>query len=114
LGCEQDRKPLSILITAGQTWPQPAVPSCCGHHQCAASRWRPAALPPRSGAGLQLKANRVSLRRHGIKATIPVKVDQAAHRRNRGGRPPTFDAEAYKQRHAVECGSNKLQQNTAP
>ncbi|WP_455566527.1 transposase [Nocardia gamkensis] len=40
------------------------------------------------------RANRAWLRRHGIRATIPVPADQAANRRNRGavgGRPPAFD-----------------------
>lgn len=62
------------------------------------------------------KANRVYLRRRGINAVIPVKKDQAANRKklgSKGGRPPAFDRERYKERNTVERCVNKLRQHRA-
>lgn len=59
------------------------------------------------------RAIRDHLRRRGIRAVIPQPSDQVGHRLRRGrtgGRPAGFDAEAYKQRNAVERCINRLKQ----
>ena len=62
------------------------------------------------------RAIRAHLRRRRIAATIPEPVDQANNRLRRGrrgGRPPGFDAERYKQRNVVERAINKLKGHRA-
>ena len=57
------------------------------------------------------KKIRAHLRRRRITATIPEPADQIAHRLKRGrkgGRPPAFDAVAYKDRNTTERALNKL------
>lgn len=56
-------------------------------------------------------AIRRQCRRRGITATIPEPADQIRHRAkrgSRGGRPPAFDPERYKQRNTAERCINKL------
>ena len=62
------------------------------------------------------RANRAYLRRRGIRAVIPERADEIRNRTNRGsrgGRPPSFDPQAYRQRNSVERAINKLKQNRA-
>lgn len=58
-------------------------------------------------------STRTYLRKRRIKHTIPERSDQIAYRKSKGskgGRPPAFDAEAYKLRNTVERSFNRFKQ----
>jgi transposase len=81
-------------------------------------RGRPRTRPGRvlADKAYSSRAVRAHLRRRQIKATIPEPNDQRDNRLRRGskgGRPPAFDAEAYKQRNVVERAINKLKGHRA-
>ena len=96
------------FVTAGQRGDSPQFQAVLERIRVPRpGRGRPRTRPRRvlADKAYGSRANRSYLRRRGIRCTIPDKADQVRNRKNKGsagGRPPAFDPELYKQRHAVE------------
>jgi transposase len=109
-------RPLSVLLTGGQAGDSPQLLPALD----AISIRGPGGGRPRKRPGLLLAdkgyahdSTRAALRRRRIRHAIPERSDQAARRAAkgaRGGRPPDFDQEAYKQRNVVERCFGRLKQ----
>ncbi|QOV33290.1 IS5 family transposase [Streptomyces ferrugineus] len=114
LACDGQGRPLAVLVTPGQR-----------HDSICARPLLERIRVPRHGLGrprcrpdhviadkaYSSRAFRVYLRKRGIAHTIPEKNDQRGHRHNRGhrgGRPPGFDREIYRQRNIIERCFNRL------
>ncbi|WP_443064443.1 IS5 family transposase [Streptomyces sp. NBC_00539] len=109
-------RPLALFVTAGQAGDAPAFEAAIGPNPgpsvCPGRpRTRPTAVL--ADRAYSSRAIRGYLRLRGIRAVIPQHADQIGHRvrrGQRGGRPPAFDAETYKQRNTVERCINRFKQ----
>jgi len=109
-------RPLAVLLSGGQAGDNPFLLPALD----AISVHGPAGGRPRKRPGLLLAdkayahdSTRAALRRRGIRHAIPERRDQRERRAakgSRGGRPPAFDRQAYKQRNVVERCFNRLKQ----
>ena len=108
-------RPLAFVLTAGQAGDAPAFTDVMARLRIPRRRGRPRTRPDvvLADKAYSSRAIRDHLRKRGIKAVIPIPADQRGHRLrrgSRGGRPPAFDRETYKQRNTVERCINRLKQ----
>ncbi|MGW6742830.1 IS5 family transposase [Streptomyces sp. NPDC055025] len=116
LASDRRARPLSIHVTAGQAGDAPAFEAVmAGIRVPRSGLGRPRTCPAvvLADRAYSSRAIRGHLRRRGVRAVIPQPADQIGSRLLRGragGRPPGFDAEAYKERNAVEWCIARLKQ----
>lgn len=105
---------LTLIVGPGHAGDSPVLPLLLGELRVGRRgrgrpRTRPAVL--RADKAYCSRGHRALLRSRGIKAVIPEKSDQAAHRKRRGragGRPITHDATDYRNRNVVERFFNRM------
>lgn len=116
LAADSHARPLALVVTAGQAGDAPAFETVMARIRVPRTgpgrpRTRPAMVL--AGRACSSRAIRGHLRRRQIRTVIPQPSGLVGHRLRRGrqgGRPPGFDADAYKQRNTVEWCINRLKQ----
>ncbi|MFI1202685.1 IS5 family transposase [Streptomyces sp. NPDC020883] len=116
LACDALGRPLAFTVTSGNTndcTQLTAVMEAIRVSRVGLRRPRVRPAHVLGDKGYSSKAIRAWLRRRGIGHTIPERADQIRNRLrrgSRGGRPPAFDRQLYKQRNVVERCFNRLKQ----
>ena len=119
LAADRRCRPIARVTTAGHRHDSLAFPALVnririGRRGPGRPRTRPARLL--ADKAYSNRAIRLELRRRRIQAVIPEPADQARNRTargSRGGRPPGYDAIAYRDRNIVERAINKLKGHRA-
>ncbi len=107
-------RPLVVRLTPGQAGDNPELMPVLADI-AVATGGRPRSRPSTviADKAYSHPSTRTALRKRGIRAVIPQRRDQIAHRRakgSRGGRPPAFDPQTYKGRNVVERAFGRLKQ----
>ena len=116
LVADRRARPISRVTTAGNRHDSIVFePVMAGIRIRRSGRGRPRTTPAHvlGDKAFSNRAIRRHLRRRRIRTTIPEPADQIKHRRHRGrrgGRPPAFDPDRYRQRNVAERAINKLKQ----
>ena len=107
---------LTITLTGGNAHDSPLLPVLLdGLSVARIGPGRPRTRPNHllADKAYSSQGHRAMLRRRAIPHTIPERQDEKTRRLkrgSRGGRPPKFDTELYKQRNVVERGFGALKQ----